>query len=356
MLGSTGQVLEGLHHEEEALPAFVHARAPADTGGMKGLEMMPSGVTQKLETPVLYFYGTAQPVSVHVDFPQGIVSQWYPDAAKFQPAIGAFSTVTGGSMDWQAKLEPGLTGFPEVAPTDIWAPSRNVASVPLQIGGENERFIFYRGLGTFAVPFRAIANADGTISISNDSPDSIPAVFLLRLGATGGSIAEVGGLAPGQTRGNLVALAGAGAPVETYVADASSRVAAALVKSGLHDDEARAMVDTWSKSYFRSQGLRVLYIVPRAWTDKLLPITISPRPVELVRTLVGRVELLTQADEQQLLTAVQAAASRGTAPTELIAQLGRFAEPKLRRALALANDPNVQSYLGSVIPTAQAQP
>ena len=28
--------------------------------------------------------------------------------------------------------------------------------------------------------------------------------------------------------------------------------------------QARAMVDTWSHSYFRTPGLRVLYVVPRA--------------------------------------------------------------------------------------------
>src|SRR2546421_3458348 len=70
MLGSTGQSLEGLHHEEEALPSFVHARS-SDTVGMKGLAMPPTGVTQKLETPVLYFYTqTAQAAQGHVDFPE----------------------------------------------------------------------------------------------------------------------------------------------------------------------------------------------------------------------------------------------------------------------------------------------
>src|SRR5687767_6251127 len=62
--GSTGAQLEGLHHEEEALPSFVHGRGVMASGvmmtmGNKDLEAQPSSVTQKLETPVLYFYGAA---------------------------------------------------------------------------------------------------------------------------------------------------------------------------------------------------------------------------------------------------------------------------------------------------------
>jgi hypothetical protein len=357
MVGSTGQALEGLHHEEEALPSFVHARS-STTVAMKGLEMAPTGVNQKLETPVLYFYTqTAQAVQVHVDFPQGIVSQWFPDAAAFQPAIGAFTQVAGGAMDWQAQLKPGLGAFPTVAPGDIWAPSRNVASVPVQVGGENEQFIFYRGLGTFVVPFSATAQADGTLAIKNDSPDAIADVFLLRLYPSGGVIAELGGLAPHQLRANIVPPAASAATnLEQYVADAATRVAAALVQSGLHKDEARAMVDTWSRSYFRSPGLRLLYLVPRPWTDKLLPLTITPPPTALVRTLVGRVELLTPADEQQLMSAAQAAAASAMSSSALAAQLGRFTEPKLRRALQLASDAGVQRYLSQMITEVQAQP
>lgn len=356
MFGSTGQSLEGLHHEEEALPSFVHARS-ADTVGMKGLESPPTGVTQKLETPVLYFYTqTAQAVHVHVDFPQGIVSQWYPNSAAFQPAVGSFSTVAGGSMDWQAQLQPGLGGFPTVAPSDIWAPSRNVASVPVQIGDEREQFIFYRGLGTFAVPFAATAQADGTLTIKNDSPDAIADVFLLRLSASGGVVSALGGLDPHQARAITPPAASAAVDVERYVVDASARVAAALVNSGLQLDEARAMVDTWSKSYFRSPGLRLLYIVPRTWTDQLLPITITPRPAAMVRTLVGRVELLTPGDEQQLMSAVQSAATAGLSASALATQLGRFAEPKLRRALQLTGDKNLQTYLSQTIAQVQPQP
>jgi TRAP-type C4-dicarboxylate transport system substrate-binding protein len=351
MLGSTGAQLEGLHHEEERLPDFVHSRSPGDPLNMKGLETMPTGVTQKLETPVLYFYAQkAQKVSVHVDFPKGIVSQWYPDSSAFSPAIGAFTEVAGGTIDWQAQLTPGASDFP--AGNDLWAPSRKVASMPLTIGQEKEQFIFYRGLGAFGVPFHVTAQ-NGNLTLTNDSSDAIPSIFLLELNEKGGAVVELGALAAGQTMSNVTPPENL-VTVDDYVNDASTRVAAALEKSGLYADEARAMVDTWSKSYFRSQGLRILYVVPRPWTDQLLPIAITPKPAALVRTLVGRVEVLTPADEDLLSSAVQSAMSANMPQSDLIGQLGRFAEPKLRRVQQLISDPN--GYLSSAIAQAQQQP
>src|SRR5581483_9261692 len=121
-------------------------------------------------------------------------------------------------------LVPGTSGFPAVAPDDIWAPSRKVASVPVAIGGEREQFIFYRGLGAFDVPFRAAALADGTLTIKNDSPDAIGGVFLLRLHATGGAIIDLGALAPGQSLANIIPpVDGKERNVDQYVADASTQ-------------------------------------------------------------------------------------------------------------------------------------
>jgi hypothetical protein len=360
MVGSVGATLPGLHHEEEALPSFVHARAPGDPAHNKGVEGTPAGVNQKLETPVLYFYSDrAQPVTVKVDFPRGVVSQWYPDAAAYAPDYGTLSGTTpgGGSMTWHAQLRPGMSGFPAVAPSDVWAPSRNVASVPVEIGTEREQFIFYRGLGAFDTQFRATANADGSVTIANASADVIPAVFLLRLHSGGGFVQNLGPLAPGASIANIVPpVNGKEVNVDQYVADAADQVAAALRASGLTADEARAMVDTWSRSYFRTMGMRFLYVVPRTWTDALLPITITPAPASLVRTLVGRVEVLTVADEDALVNSVTAAANSGMAPATLITALGRFAEPKLRRTAELVTDPAIRQYLTTTIADATTTP
>src|SRR5262245_15483566 len=54
--GSDGRSQPGLHHTEELLPEFVHAR-DSRIRADKGAGLLPELVTQKLETPVIYFHG-----------------------------------------------------------------------------------------------------------------------------------------------------------------------------------------------------------------------------------------------------------------------------------------------------------
>ena len=90
-----------------------------------------------------------------------------------------------------------------------------------------------------------------------------------------------------------------------------------LTEAGLYPKEARAMVETWRDSWFE-EGMRVLYLVPRAMIDALLPLTITPAPQEIARVFVGRVELLSPAMRE---TIGRAMAGRDTATLQ---RYGRF--------------------------------
>src|SRR5690349_24197734 len=81
MSGSDGVTLDGMYHEEHALPGFVHSRSKD--------QLKVPAVSVKGETPVIYFY-TDQPrdVRVRVKFPQGILTQWYPQAQFNGPSTG----------------------------------------------------------------------------------------------------------------------------------------------------------------------------------------------------------------------------------------------------------------------------
>jgi hypothetical protein len=211
----------------------------------------------------------------------------------------------------------------------VWAPSRNVDARTVRVGKEEERFIFYRGLGRFTPPVRVIADATGEITIHNDSEQNIPAVFLLSSDEEGGAVQSLGGIsAKSSATGDAAPTHG---PLADYLDDAPQALQAALLASGLTGDEAWSMVDTWSKSYFLSGGLRVLYILPAQWTDEILPLTITPTPVDVVRTLVGRIEVLTPADEEATIASIEAHAA-GAGTFDLTS---RFAEPRLRRACEL---------------------
>src|SRR5947209_132420 len=69
MQGSDGVTLDGMYHEEHALPSFVHARSRD--------QLRIPAVSVKGETPVIYFYTDRKlNVSVRVDFPHGVWTQW----------------------------------------------------------------------------------------------------------------------------------------------------------------------------------------------------------------------------------------------------------------------------------------
>jgi hypothetical protein len=349
VVGSDGGLLEGLHHEEEALPAFVYGRAPISNNQTKRVEALPEGVTQKMETPVIYFYAPEpMDVSVTVDFPQGVLSEWYPAATSFGPEIGALTRIADGTMKWDVHLEHTDKELIEVHPEDIWAPSREVPqAATVSAGDEHERFIFYRGLARFETKLRVTADAQNVVHVHNDSSQNIPAAFLLHVHEGGGSIVPLGAVGPGLT------ISASPSPKESpgeYEDIAAAAIAEALEASGLYRDEALSMVNTWRRSYFGNPGLRVLYILPSEWTDALLPLRITPVPDEVVRTLVGRVEVLTPAEEAQIVLDVEASRSQGTYE---VGHMGRFAEPKLRRALDLVGPetrPWVEQMLAAQAP------
>ncbi len=75
----------------------------------------------------------------------------------------------------------------------------------------------------------------------------------------------------------------------------------ALVHAGLYPKEARAMLNTWKKSYFGRQGIRIFWITPETWVNSILPLKITPQPKEIRRVFVGRYELLSPGFESALL-------------------------------------------------------
>jgi hypothetical protein len=78
-----------------------------------------------------------------------------------------------------------------------------------------------------------------------------------------------------------------------------------LQEEGLFQDEAEALLNTWELSYFKSAGLRLFFMVPRAWTDSYLPLDISV-PCEIKRAMVGRLELVTPEERVLLKELAQA--------------------------------------------------
>ena len=126
-----------------------------------------------------------------------------------------------------------------------------------------------------------------------------------------------------------------------------------LVGQGMNEDEARAMVATWTRSWFATEGLRILYVVPRPLVDELLPLKIDPAPAAVNRVLLGRIECVppkTLAEVEAALVVIHEAKAdtdeaqaRLSAAVGRIQRLGRFREAFLRRLVATTKNEAAKS-------------
>ena len=364
MSGGDGVTLDAMYHEEHVLPGFVHARS-------KEQLHMPS-VNAKGETPVIYFYtDRRQEVNVKVRFPQGVWTQWYPQAAQVGPGLeqsGAPLNPSNGHITWYAEVIPDLKKdttptLPQTAPDSLWNYARQVDAAYVrttnnlkgQGKNEYERFLFYRGLGQASLPLTFTNASGGTVSLSAEQPVTLSHLFVLRVEKGKGAYRYLPTLAPGDSLQNAIPSMKDARPLDTFVKAAGDDLAAHLTQSGLYAKEARAMVNTWTSSYFKTDGIRVLYVLPQEWTDHFIPMEINPRPQALVRIMVGRTELLTPERQQKIEAAVLALASGKSETREqaylTLREQGRYIEPILRYTVRTTHDAQTKALCNKLLLT-----
>lgn len=360
--GSDGVTLLGAHHEEELLPAFVHEISPLAAAAVrvKGIGAPMLGVTQKMETPVLYFHGgQARKVTVEVGFTKGLISQWFPGVAAQAPVLGGLGgkpfdlrKIDTSMLRWECEILPRAqgvpSGLPRVRPDEPWSFAREVAADYVRAQGETEQYLFYRGVGRFELPVHVEAMRLGAGTLHNRGSLAIPAVIALEVAADGARFRQLPAVAPGKAGGFDLGVVPK-RPVPVVQQELQACVQALLVAQGLHADEARAMVRTWARSWFHKRGTRVFYVVPREETDRLLPLVITPRPDAVVRVLVGRIDYLTPEAEASLLQAVADIDSgeegRVAAGNRVLGEFDRFAEAALHRAHALTDSVRMRARI-----------
>jgi hypothetical protein len=287
--------------EKSDLPGFVYT-IDGSTNGV-GLRHGPClkcdlAARVRMETPVMYFYTDQQTdVSVRVQFPAGRITEWYPSARN----------VSGGWLDWgRFTIVPAMqAGLPFENGSNHYYAARETDAGLVRVctakTTEYEKFLFYRGVGSFELPVRARLEGD-RLRLEGARVGKV-IVFENQGGQIGFTVARAG---------NTIARPNLSASLESL----RSEFAALLVANGLYRKEAEAMLETWRDSWFE-EGLRVFYILPRAATDAVLPVEIAPRPTELVRVLVGRAEVITPELEASVLANPQ--------------RHSRFAEPVLKQ-------------------------
>lgn len=322
------------------LPAFVEHLSGANfKGGLRG--------TVRMETPVLYFYSPRETtVSVHTTFAKGLITEWYPHASV--PALDPrrdlfFSTKqTEGAITWNSvRIEPTGDNFLTETSANHYYTARKTLSALLSVksasGSQHEKFLFYRGVSAIRVPLKAAVSSETSIVLENHFSAPIRDAILFERRGTNvgyrvlGPLTDQGSFTPPTLNDSLDSL--------------FPYLEALLVSEGLYSDEAHAMVETWKDSWFE-EGSRILYVVPRAFVDSVLPLTIDPAPGQITRVFIGRIELVTAATQQ----AVESAFAVGDHAT--LAKYNRFLEPILQEMRQSTSDAARQRRLAKYLDSA----
>jgi hypothetical protein len=368
--GANGELLSWRPLQSSELPTFVFSTTSTSGFNASLLAKANMVTLQRMETPVIYFYAD-QPmkVDVNVAFPKGFITEWYPQATQIGPYPAANSNTPPSRIlaesraIWknleiipETKIQP-LFGdnLPQEKSGSHYFAARETAASYVRANFDNasselEKFIFYRGAGSFKTPLRVTVDSNTVVSVENTGAQPLTHLFLLNIHDGQGAFSALDELTPSNSITWLPLNDDSAEhcrhfPLPQFQNEIGNQIQAALVAEGLFPDEAKAMVNTWKDSWFADEGVRVLYLLPRPWTDEILPLTLTPKPAGLTRVMVGRAEVITAEVETnlfQLLTRAQNgdASARDQASVEL-KKLGRFADPALQLANTHATRTNV---------------
>lgn len=364
--GADGIQLEWNPLIKTDLPEFVYS-CNVNQGGLGGRYPtlnpfgkagMPSFV--RMETPVIYFYSDSERTAdVRVHFPMGRITEWYPQATRLGPYATTNKAETKEAsrslIEWTGvkilprgtkeisadklirdKNDKGENHYYAARETD--ANLLRVSSPHARSGAEYERDLFYRGVGFLKAPLTLrLQPNENDLELSSPT-ESFTDLFVLTIRDGLARYEYVDRVTPKNSR-SVKLDSQAFAPLSEVRQKIMREMAAVLLKQGLYAREAQAMVNTWKDQWFEEEGTRVLYLLSRDWTDRTLPLEISPRPSEIARVMVGRAELITPSMERELRNQVTLY-SDGDDDVKLQAVnevrelgLGRFIEPATRRML-----------------------
>jgi len=307
---------------EEPVPSFVYSlnfkdvtrkqiwNTKNDDYTYLNLPVLLKDVTIKMETPVLYFYSPYElkNVNVSVNFNQGTISEYYPmpsqkeslaycDSKINQPFNTDLPTLSfknyKGWASWSIDVLPPNTErtltHPNESVSKVWLAPRKTESNSILCNNEVEKYIFYRGLASFENPIIPRHLSNGKIEVENKAGD-LP--FIMVYERTGLGERFVWGMQEAKADEKII-FSKVNPKISTDDWNKSYKQVFIneLIKDGLYESEAKAMIATWENSYFEKTGISVFWIVPKAFTDAILPLTISHNPTEITRVFVGRTQI-----------------------------------------------------------------
>jgi hypothetical protein len=359
--GKTGAAVEWRPlNGSSDLPDFVYnANGLRDAAGLRHGKRCIKCDTEaivRMETPVIYFYADRETtVSVRVDFVNGKITEWYPQARSVY-VPDQYNLRNPSMINWgRITVMPGAEeNFLTEAKESHYYPARETDAAPIRVcsnkndnkADQHEKFLFYRGVGAFDLPIAARLEDDKVV-VTNTTDENIPKFILFenRGGKVGYKIHDL-------SNGNAAIERPA---LDQTIDSLAGDLVSLLVAEGLYEKEAHAMIKTWRDSWFE-EGLRIFYIVPRKMIDGILPLTIEPKPKKLARVLVGRMEVITlemeRAIQQQVAKLESASSDIQSIARTIIRKHGRFSEPVLKSILEKTTDTKLRWRIKQIMKTA----
>lgn len=389
--GSDGIKLEFRPLVENDLPNFVKSTIPS---AFRQFTKKSTRAIQRMETPVTYFYTPVErDVKVKVEFPEGFLTEYFPPVLEHNSILKTpksksaeqrqHLSLKNGMLDWgTVHLIPPESLRAHVEDEELarrigkevekvmvepanhihYTAARDTDSAIVQVRQKSgntfidhfEKFLFYRGIGNFELPVTISDNRDGTFQLKNTGNDEIRSLFLVTVKGEQVWFTKFESSAPNST------LTLHQSAVVSDIRNLTNAMVQALISEGLYPKEASAMVRCWRSSWFAEEGTRLLYMVPTKITDTLLPLHVSPTPDEVVRILVGRMEIMSESEEQRVLNLVQKSADgRRQVPDsnvefqspsiDVLLAMGRLAEPALVRIQNISDDDQIQAEAKTLI-------
>ncbi len=307
---------------EEPVPDFVfnigydklHCTRPYGKGDytFSSIKSVINKISIRMETPVLYFYSDTAISHVHVKvgFRQGSINEMYPFPIAFENQEhfgmitkiesidcgifdGGFGSYTG-KAEWIIDIlapyaQDKLTHSDSIVP-EIWSAPRKTQANLIRSENQVEKYIFYRGLGSFENKLKPIYTQSGNLVLKNTTGKRLNFVMVYEKDRYGRRYIWT----PHNLESSYFLYFSRNNTViddDTWMLKYRESFVDALVAEGLFRDEAEAMLNTWKESYFEKPGVKIFWITPRSLTDGILPLNISHTPKHIERVLVGRTEI-----------------------------------------------------------------
>jgi hypothetical protein len=347
--------------EWESLPKFMYGFVKEKT-----VPECPTAVWK----PIVYIHTKdAFPLSMTVRFPKGMPTVWYPAAANM---IGDLKgLIMADRLDWnlqvnqrpqaflncfkgteiETKIETELEAElktkleterklkeAQLTPWVALARKPESAQVFAEVGFDNhglpvyyddEKFVYYDGLvpAPQYIKFSTLQKDLDSLRIENSATFEIPAFFILD--RSDKDRIRFGSLNNAKGKNFIVPMQEI-KPAE-WPAEAEKTIAAAMVTAGLNKDEAESAIAIWRKDFFENDGVTLLWLLPQAEYDKLLPLSLNPPAKKLVR--VGLVHQ-PHADgaEARILELIKQLEDSHEEASKALASIGGIALPYLREA------------------------